>query len=517
MFRRPSLRRHRLMAAAATIALLASLLASAPGAGVQPVLAAKPVTTTSPGLFSTGGGSTKPRVVHPNVTSTLAPGFVDVPVLTGMTQPTKVRVAADGRVFVAEKSGLILEYQSLSDPNPPTVWADLSSEVDNYWDRGLMGLALSPDFVTDHTLYVQYAWDHNPEADLPGTPYPNAPAKWNDQCPSPPGPTTDGCTIEGAISRITGVPSGGIPLGPAQEQVLLTGWCQQFPSHSNDDLWVGSDGDLYATAGDGASFTNFDFGEFGGTTTPLVTPANPCGDPVAADIGTPQSLPTAEGGSLRALSAARTDGPTLLDGALIRIDPNTGLVVPGNPYYATSSDPNKQRILAFGMRNPFRFTFQPGNDAIWIGDVGDSTWEEIDQLALPAEDGANNFGWPCEEGPGAHPGWPTNLNQCTSLTNAVAPYYAYNHGASVVSGDGCLTGSSSISGMTFYTASSYPAKYQGALFFSDHSRDCIWAMLPGTNGDPDPTKVVPIDVGGIPPPSCLVCAVDLETNPATGD
>jgi glucose/arabinose dehydrogenase len=513
MLARPSRLRQRLLTASAMV----SLLASAFGASAPPVVAANPVTTGSPGLFSTGTGPAKPRVVNPAATSKLPVGFVDVTALTGLTQPTKLRVAADGRVFVAEKSGLILEFQSLSDPNPPTVWADLSSEVDDYWDRGLMGLALSPNFVADHTLYVQYAWDHNPVAALAGDPYPNAPAAWNDQCPSPPGPTTDGCTIEGVISRVTGVPSGNRPLGPAQEHVLLTGWCQQFPSHSNDDLWVGSDGDLYATAGDGASFTNFDYGQFGGTTTPLVTPANPCADPTPGDIGTAQSLPTAEGGSMRAQSSLRTDGPTVLNGALIRINPNTGLGVPGNPYYATSTDPDKQRILAFGLRNPFRITFQPGKNVVWIGDVGDATWEEIDQLPLPAADGTNNFGWPCDEGPGAHPGWPTNLNQCTSLLNAVAPYYTYNHSASVSSGDGCLTGSSSISGMTFYTGSAYPANYQGALFFTDHSRDCIWAMLPQANGDPNPTKIVPIDVGSVAPPSCLVCGVDLETDPATGD
>jgi hypothetical protein len=100
------------MAAAATIALLASLLASAPGAGALPVLAAKPVPTTSPELFSTGGGSTKPRVVHPDVTSTLAPGFVDVPVLTGMTQPTKVRVAAAG----PDGAGLVMLVLTISSP-----------------------------------------------------------------------------------------------------------------------------------------------------------------------------------------------------------------------------------------------------------------------------------------------------------------------------------------------------------------------------------------------------------------
>ncbi|HEY7941298.1 MAG TPA: PQQ-dependent sugar dehydrogenase, partial [Candidatus Limnocylindrales bacterium] len=522
--------RQRLGATASALAVLAALAGTVVGPAVAPVAAATPPAATSPGLFATSATPPQPRSVKPASGPTPANGFVDSTVFTGLTNPTKVRFAADGRVFVAEKSGLVLEFQSVTDPNPPTVWADLSSEVDNYWDRGLLGFALSPNFVNDHTFYVQYGYDHNPVADLPGDPYPNAPSKWNDACPSPPNPTTDGCTILGRISRVSGVPSG-TPLGTSNETVLVQGWCQQYPSHSNDDLWIGPDGDIYSTAGEGASFSDFDYGQLGGTTTPLITPVNPCGDPPAA-AGTADTIPTAEGGSLRSQSIRRAggQGAAVLNGALLRIDPSTGAGVVGNPYYTGNGQNNQSRILAFGLRNPFRFTFQPGSGTVWIGDVGDVTWEEIDRLALPATTSTNDFGWPCYEGPEVHPGWPSGINQCTSLAsagNAVAPFYAYNHDASVVPGascdsgtglcaDGCLYGSSSISGMTFYNATSYPAKYKGALFFTDHSRDCIWAMLP-TSGQPDPTKIVPFDVGGVAPPSCKTCAVDLETDPVSGD
>ncbi|HXR27451.1 MAG TPA: PQQ-dependent sugar dehydrogenase, partial [Candidatus Baltobacteraceae bacterium] len=507
--------RHRLGAVASTLAVTAAMLAGVASPAAAPVAAAAPPAAPSPGLFATSTASTGPRTVKPDATPTLPAGFVDSTVFTGLTEPTKVRVASDGRVFVAEKSGLILEFQSLSDQNPPTVWADLSSEVDDYWDRGLLGFDLSPNFVTDHTFYVQYAYDHNPVADLPGNPY-GAPSSWNDQCPAPPGPTTDGCTILGRISRVTGVPSG-TPLGPANETTLVQGWCQQYPSHSNDDLWVGPDGDLYSTAGDGASFSDFDYGQLGGSAG-SPTPVNPCGDPPAG-VGTADSIPTAEGGSLRAQSVRRAEGPgaAVLNGALLRINPSTGYGVPGNPYYTGNGNNNQSRILAFGLRNPFRFTFQPGTGTIWIGDVGDVTWEEIDRLALPATASNDDFGWPCYEGPEVHPGWPSGLNLCTSLSNEVAPYFTYNHEDSVAAGDGCLTGSSSISGMTFYSASTYPAKYKGALFFTDHSRDCIWAMLPGAGGQPDPTKIVPFAVGSVAPPSCVTCAVDLETDPVSGD
>ena len=77
-----------------------------------------------------------------------------------------------------------------------------------------------------------------------------------------------------------------------------------------------------------------------------------------------------------------------------------------------------------------------------------------------------------------------NLDNCETLyaqgTGAVtAPYFAYNHGEKVVPGETCTTGSSSISGLAFYTGDAFPAAYKNALFFSDYSRNCIWVMLPG--------------------------------------
>ena len=390
------------------VALAGSLLAPAASLAQAPV-APPPIqqpAVTKPAFL--GDGTTTTRVVTPDAT-TLPSGFSDVTVFTGFTEPSKVQFAADGRVFVAEKGGLIKVFSSLS-ATTPTIYADLRSEVDDYWDRGLLGFALSPNFLTDHTFYVQYAYDHNPVVDLPSHPA-AAPAQWNDGCPSPPsgpGPTTDGCTILGRISKFTVAPAPGASLTPANEQMLVQGWCQQFPSHSNDDLWIGPDGLLYSTAGDGASFGGPDWGQFGGTTSPVVTPANPCGDPPAA-AGTADTIPTAEGGALRSQSIRRVEGmgAAVLNGALLRMDPATGFGVSSNPYYTGNGSTNQSRILAFGLRNPFRFTFQPNKSTIWIGDVGDGTWEEIDKLPMAATTSNNDFGWPCNEGAGPHPGWPT--------------------------------------------------------------------------------------------------------------
>ncbi len=87
------------------------------------------------------------------------------------------------------------------------------------------------------------------------------------------------------------------------------------------------------------------------------------------------------------------------------------------------------------------------------------------------------------------------------------PYYTYNHSANVVAGDGCSGANGSvISAISFYNGDSYPAQYKGALFFGDHSRNCIWAMMPGANGLPDPSNIQLI-AGGAGNP------VDIEAGP----
>ena len=153
--------------------------------------------------------------------------------------------------------------------NTYTVVADLRTKVHNFWDRGLLGLAIDPNFTTNNYIYVLYSYD----APIGGTP-----PRWgvagqtSDGCPTPPGATTDGCVISGRLSRLTAVGSDWT----ASEQVLINDWCQQFPSHSIGALDFGADGYLYVSGGDGASFDNTDWGQFGGTAgspTPARTPA----------------------------------------------------------------------------------------------------------------------------------------------------------------------------------------------------------------------------------------------------
>jgi glucose/arabinose dehydrogenase len=428
--------------------------------------------------------------------ATLPPGFQETIAFSGLTQPTVVRFAADGKVFVAEKRGVIKVFDSLADPTPD-VFADLNVNVYNFWDRGLLGMALAPNFPTDPYVYVLYAYDHELGSTAPAPRW-GTPGAYSDPCPSPPGATTDGCVVSARLSRLQA--NGNVMTGP--EQVLVEDWCQQYPSHSIGTVEFGRDGSLYATGGDGASFNFTDYGQDG-------SPLNPCGDPPGT-VGSVLSPPTAEGGALRSQDLRTTGDPVSLDGSVIRVDPATGNGLPDNPL-AASTDPNERRIIAYGQRNPFRFTTRPGTDELWLGDVGWNNWEEINRILDPLGS-VENFGWPCYEGEVRQSGYDgANLSICENLYGApgdeTTPYHTYNHSSRVVANETCPTGSSSIAGLEFAAApNSYPAKYDGALFFADYSRDCIWAIPLGVDRQPAPGQIETFVASAANP-------VHLETGP----
>jgi glucose/arabinose dehydrogenase len=419
------------------------------------------------------------------------PNFQEEVVFSGLVQPIVVDFASDGRVFVGEKSGIIKVFDSVSDPTA-SIWADLRTNVHNYWDRGLLGLAVDPDFASNGRVYVAYT--HN--APIGGTaPY------WPDDCPNPPGgggSGDDGCVASGRVSAIT---AGGA------EQVLVEDWCQQFASHSMSDIVFDLEGALIVNGGDGANFNTSDYGQLGGQKgdpagAPGPVPENPCGDPPAG-VGGNMELPTAQGGALRAQDVRTTADPTGLSGSVIRIDKMTGAAMPDNPAIG-SADPNTRRIIAHGLRNPFRMAVHPVSNELWIGDVGWGTWEEINRHSDP--DGAvRNFGWPCREGTSLEPGLYPQANLCISMATWTNPVLQYCHNQAepgcadheVVNGDGC-GGGGAISGLAFYAGGGYPDTYDNALFFADYTRDCIWVMTAGVGGVPDPATTAHFATASVP-------------------
>src|SRR6478672_8073354 len=169
------------------------------GLGVaQPAAAHTEVSGTAETSELFGGGTSGPTRDTPVPIT----GFRDDTVISGLTLPTTIKFAPNGDIFVAEKSGLIKRYTSLTDTSPDLV-VNLQTEVYNYFDRGLLGLAVDRQYPARPYLYALYSRD----APLgQNAPYWDAPNTASDNCagsPNGPGSSTDGCVSSGRLIRIT--------------------------------------------------------------------------------------------------------------------------------------------------------------------------------------------------------------------------------------------------------------------------------------------------------------------------
>jgi glucose/arabinose dehydrogenase len=143
-------------------------------------------------------------------------------------------------------------------------------------------------------------------------------------------------------------------------------------------------------------------------------------------------------------------------GKMLRIN-SDGTIPTDNPFFNTALGLNRA-IWALGLRNPFTFAFQPGTGRMFINDVGQSSWEEInDGIA------GSNYGWPNTEGATSDPAFRS-------------PLFAYGHGST--STTGCA-----IAGGAFYnpTTVQFPSSYVGKYFFADLCSGWIRLMDPATN------------------------------------
>jgi glucose/arabinose dehydrogenase len=437
-------------------------------------------------------------------------GFQDSVVFDGLREPTAFRFSPDDRVFVAEKRGRIVVFEDLEDDSP-TEFADLREQVYDYGDRGLLGLALDPDFPATPYVYALYTFDHVLDEDAPGA-YPRwgePPTYEGDSACAGLAPAVDACAVSGRLVRFEaeGDHAEGGAATPV-EDVLIEDWCQQGSSHSIGDLEFGPEGALFASGGEGAIFTTADYGQFG---WPNV---NQCADPPGVR-GEALEPPDAEGGSLRSQDVLTPADPTGLSGTVIRVHPQTGLALPGNPFYAAGPDENARRIVAFGLRNPYRFAIHPETGEIYVNNVGGGPYEEIDRFAsIPSP--AYNSGWPCYESDAPNEVFEVlELDLCEGLYqqpgSTSSPFFFYDHHFGVTPEDECPhEDGSAISGSAIYEGDALPASYNGALFFSDAVRGCMYVMFAGEDGRPDPSTVVPFltETGKFEYP-----AVDIQVGP----
>jgi glucose/arabinose dehydrogenase len=420
---------------------------------------------------------------------TLADRFHDALVIDGLDEPVAVRFSPDHQMFVAEKAGVVKRFDPLPTPGVGEIVLDIRHAVGNYHDRGLLSLALDPAFPLAPYLYVLYTVDAPP-----GQPTP----VWHDQCGASgqPVPTAagGGCVAGGRLVRYT------LRDGRLIEPTILiqNAWYQQYGSHSVGDLRFGRDGMLYVSAGEGAAYFRADEGS-----ADIVSTRDPNPDD-----------PINFGGSFRAQDLITPGDPVGLSGAVLRVDPSTGDAAPGNPLPGDGA-----RIIAFGLRNPFRMAFRPGSDELWLGDVGSERAEEVDRIGDVRDAVVENFGWPCVEGDlrslpfGDKP-------LCTQLLDGTlpagtpgtlrAPYFSYLHGALPGKDElvePCDAGAlAAIVGVAFYTGAAYPDRLRGSFVFSDFMAHCLFAMRPNASGVPDPAQLEVIARG-------MPALVDIESGP----
>jgi glucose/arabinose dehydrogenase len=280
-------------------------------------------------------------------------GFSRVQVASGISNPTVMAFAPDGRIFVAQQNGALRVIKNGALLATPFIQLNVNSSG----ERGLIGVALDPNFATNQFIYLYYT--------LP-----------------------DGS--RNRISRFTG--NGDVAVA-GSEMVLLNLDPLSSATNHNGGAMHFKNGLLYVAVGENANGANA------------------------------QNLDT-------------------YLGKILRINPD-GSVPAGNPF-ATGSE-QRRRVWAYGLRNPYTFSIQPGTGRIFINDVGQSTWEEIDD----ATNGGLNFGWPTAEGNSSN----------AAFTN---PVFQYPHGSG--DGTGCA-----ITGGTFFNpaTSNYPAAYRGRYFFQD--------------------------------------------------
>jgi len=183
--------------------------------------------------------------------------------------------------------------------------------------------------------------------------------------------------LKTTISRFTST-DGGATLDPASEQVLLTVE-QPFENHNGGGVVFGPDGLLYLGLGDGG---------WGG-------------DP----LGNAQNV-------------------SVILGKLLRIDVDSGVpygIPPSNPFAAGGG---RAEVYAYGLRNPWRFSFDRATGALWLADVGQDAWEEVDIVHA-----GGNYGWNRREG--AHCYGPPS---CTGLFIDPVAEYSHAEGASITGG-----------------------------------------------------------------------------------
>jgi glucose/arabinose dehydrogenase/PKD repeat protein len=436
-------------------------------------------------------------------------------------------MAPDGRIFVAQKDGNVRVIKNGALLAAPFYTV---SPINNFYDRGLIGLALDPNFASNGYVYLSYTYDVDPS------------------------------TIDGRkTAQIIRVTANGDVANAGSKLVLLgsdTGTAASpscdidVTSVSTSGTWttlephrlaVGSSIHLSSpvlnavpaipagtyTVSSVSTTTKFKVSGISSLTTAGTTSSfyQPNDDCIPSD-GESHSVGALKFGPDAMLYAAVGDSASFNDvdpmalraqdidrfsGKILRINPANGQGLASNPFYDGNLTHTRSKVWVYGVRNDFRFNFKPGTSTLYTGDVGWDTWEEINVVK-----GGENLGWPCYEG-GEQDGAPTSLQQggyaafaqCQALYSAGgvhAPIYAYNHddGGAAVAG-GAFTGDA-----TTTPPNTYKTAFQDTYWFADYARNQISVLKTDANDAMVPGSVTTFTTAGDGP-------VDIEIGPQDGD
>ncbi len=343
----------------------------------------------------------------PKASAAIVPaGFVDAPVAT-LGASTGIVGMPDGSVLVLVQSGSVRVIRGDVLLSTPALAMSLSPC--NGGERGLLGVAVDPHFKVNGYLYLYFT---RPSPGSPG----------------------------GCVNRISRFTMTGDAIDPNSEVILVDNISSNAGNHNGGDVEIGGDGYLYITVGDAG--------------------ADPRGDSSPNDAA--QDL-------------------SLLNGKILRVVPSTGEPAPGNPISGPGTDSCRvrgnlpstpstacQEIYAWGLRNPFRFAFDPntGPDRFFINDVGQGTREEVDLGAIGA-----NYGWPFREG------------QCPIGQNPPCPSPALPAGFTDPITDYSRNDGHVITAGAFIPNGHWPAEYDGGYLFADAFSGEMW--LRRSNGSVD--------------------------------
>jgi glucose/arabinose dehydrogenase len=385
--------------------------------------------------------------------------FAGQTVVSGLTTPVAMDFDAAGRMFIAEKRGVVRVYDN--GVLLPTPFIDIQSQVNNIQDRGMLGIAVHPDFPATPYVYVSYTYDPLETLTRTG----NA------------GPDGGGNRVA-RVTRFTADASTNYATAVAGTEIVIIGtnstWANISSPHldSTDDMTLPPSGGMNGTLrdiliADSRSHTvgNLAFGPDG-----MLYAAN--GD------GTSYGQVDA-----RTIRVQNLDS---LSGKILRVDPITGQGLTDNPFYNGDPDSNRSKVYDYGLRNPFRFAIQPGSGEMYVGDVGWTAWEEINRGR------GENFGWPYYEG-GSGVSLETGGYQDLA---AAQTFYATNPDiqASVWARQH-VDGAAAIVAGDFYTGVEFPNSYRNALFISDIGDNQLRVMRFNTDDTLNSVTPLGLDLG----------------------